>query len=84
MCLPTAVNLIKKRVEISHVCTWCLCQQEDEMHVLFACSFARTVWTNLGLQDLIPCDQMEGIVERMQHIFSVYTREKLAWVTIVC
>lgn len=87
MCLPTAVNLVKKRVEISNVCTWCLCQQEDEMHVLFACSFARTVWTNLGLQDLIPGDQrdqMGTILQKMQHVFHVYTREKLAWVAIVC
>lgn len=78
------MNLLQKRVEISPVCTWCLCQCEDEMHVLFTCSFARSVWTKMGLQDLITGDQTEGIVEKMRHIFNVYTREKLAWVAIVC
>lgn len=84
MCLPTAVNLLKKRVEISSVCTWCLCRQEDEIHVLFDCSFARSVWTSLGMQELIPGDQGEQIVGKMQQIFNAYTRDKLAWVAIVC
>lgn len=38
----------------------------------------------MGMQELIPGDQGEQIVEKMQQIFNAYTRDKLAWVAIVC
>lgn len=84
LCLPTTVNLLKKRVEVSPMCMWCLCRQEDEVHVLFECSFARSIWTNLELQELIPDGYGEEIVSKMQQMFNVYTREKLAWIAMVC
>lgn len=47
--IPTAVDLIKKHVDILPHCTWCHNLSEDVAHVFFQCSFAREVWENTGL-----------------------------------
>lgn len=42
-CLPTAVALVTKRVQMDIKCPWCRTENEDAIHVLFTCSFARLV-----------------------------------------
>lgn len=39
-CLPTALDLKKKRVEVNSMCSWCVCREEDAIHMLFERSFA--------------------------------------------
>lgn len=43
LCLPTATALASKHVHISAKCPWCRIYNEDAVHVLFPCSFARSV-----------------------------------------
>lgn len=78
-----AVNLVMKRVDTSIMCTWCLCRENDAIHVLFGCSFSQTVWMSLGLQELTHNDRGD-VLEKFQQIFSVYLTQKLAWIEIVC
>lgn len=73
-----------KRVDISSICSWCVCSEEDVIHVLFECSFARTVWTNIGMQEVIREEQQRNVLYKMQQIFSKYGREKLAWIVMIC
>lgn len=43
LCLPTAVALVSKNVQIDVKCSWCRMYNEDAVHVLFLCSFAQSV-----------------------------------------
>ena len=43
--LPTANALIKRGIQIeSPICSQCSNEEEDEMHALWRCSFAQTIW----------------------------------------
>ncbi|XP_074368774.1 uncharacterized protein LOC141708859 [Apium graveolens] len=77
MCLPTAVALLTKRVEIASRCTWCLMRDEDTYHVMFDCSFARSVWARANIQEVDSANYTGDIVEFIQYLFFVCTRDKL-------
>lgn len=51
--LPTAEALVKKNVNMSQFCCWCRTEVEDVIHVLFTCCFAREVWAELGMQQIV-------------------------------
>lgn len=46
--LPTAVELIHKKVHIIETCSWCRMFAEDAVHILFTCSFARDLIGECG------------------------------------
>ncbi|XP_019158573.1 PREDICTED: uncharacterized protein LOC109155343 [Ipomoea nil] len=48
--LPTITNLVKRRVEIPNVCPACGVLEEDVMHILCNCVYARRVWNISQLQ----------------------------------
>ncbi|XP_019155928.1 PREDICTED: uncharacterized protein LOC109152735 [Ipomoea nil] len=48
--LPTITNLIRRRVEIQNVCPACGFLEEDVMHILCNCVYARHVWNISQLQ----------------------------------
>lgn len=48
-CLPTTVALAKKRVSVDKICPWCHQEDETDIHVLFECNFARSMWLCFGL-----------------------------------
>lgn len=52
-CLPTRSALLIKQVVQSAQCPWCLSAIETDIHVLFKCDFATTVWNMAGLQHVI-------------------------------
>ena len=83
-CLPTAVNLASKRVQIDTKCSWCLVRNEDDTHVLFDCSFARTVWTTLGVQEMLHINHEQSAVEIIYQLFNICTKENLALVAMIC
>lgn len=49
-CLPTLASLASKRVQVDSGCPWCKNECESDMHVLFECGFAKTVWALSSLQ----------------------------------
>ena len=83
-CLPTAVALAKKRVQIDLRCPWCLVRNEDATHVLFDCSFARTVWENVDIQDVSSEGYAGEILGVIQQLVNTCTREKLALIVMIC
>ncbi|XP_019197070.1 PREDICTED: uncharacterized protein LOC109190922 [Ipomoea nil] len=42
--LPTITNLVRRRVEIPNICPACGDCEEDVMHILCTCVYARRVW----------------------------------------
>ncbi|KAL0355427.1 UNVERIFIED_CONTAM: hypothetical protein Sradi_3989600 [Sesamum radiatum] len=54
--LPTSVNLSRKGIPIADGCVHCSATQEDILHVLVLCCFARLVWAVSGLPgDAVRC-----------------------------
>ncbi|XP_019188876.1 PREDICTED: uncharacterized protein LOC109183146 [Ipomoea nil] len=53
--LPTITNLFIKRVDVDPRCAMCGLSQEDTMHALVLCDFARNIWdkSNLTIPNII-------------------------------
>ncbi|XP_019168815.1 PREDICTED: uncharacterized protein LOC109164722 [Ipomoea nil] len=53
--LPTTTNLLIKRVEVDPRCAMCGLFQEDIMHALVLCDFAKNIWdkSNLTIPNII-------------------------------
>ncbi|XP_019197377.1 PREDICTED: uncharacterized protein LOC109191248 [Ipomoea nil] len=53
--LPTTSNLLIKRVEVNPYCAMCGSSQEDTMHALVLCEFAKNIWdrSNLPIPNII-------------------------------
>ncbi|XP_019184367.1 PREDICTED: uncharacterized protein LOC109179317 [Ipomoea nil] len=53
--LPTTTNLLIKRVDVDPRCAMCGLSQEDTMHALVLCDFARNIWdkSNLTIPNII-------------------------------
>ena len=47
--LPTCDNLIRRRVEVMPICSFCNHQNETVLHALVDCAFARTCWISSSL-----------------------------------
>lgn len=83
-CLPSAVNLARKRVQVEPRCSWCLTHEEDDTHVLFTCSFARSVWATVGITEVQHHMDEGNAVEIISKLFQNCTKEKLVLVAMVC
>lgn len=71
--VPTTVVLAEKRVEIDTRCSWCLVLNEDITHVLFGCSFAKVVWSKVGIQEVSTESCQGSIWEAFSHLFNICT-----------
>lgn len=83
-CLPTAVALTAKHVQMNVRCPWCHAGDEDDVHVLFSCEFAKSVWATSGVNDIIQVLPGEKVFDILQRIFSAGTREQLVLVALMC
>lgn len=83
-CLPTAMALTNKRVEINKICPWCHQAEETDIHVFFECNFARSMWLCFGLRDAMQVSRGEGILNILQRIFDTLSQEKCTLIGIVC
>ena len=84
LCLPTAQALITKRVEIESRCSWCRMGNEDALHVLFECFFAKSVWELLGLSNWVQVFQDESIIDIFKRLFTTGTKEQYVLVAVIC
>ena len=83
-CLPTTVALVTKRVQIDIKCPWCRTENEDAIHVLFTCSFARSVWDASRLHhilEILPGDTVYDVIHR---VYAVATNEQIVLITLLC
>lgn len=82
--LPTAAALAEKRVQIDTCCQWCLQAVESAVHVLFECSFAKSVWTDERVQmdiQVVPGDTVFNVLSR---IFDRCNKEQIVQVVMMC
>ncbi|XP_074378613.1 uncharacterized protein LOC141720155 [Apium graveolens] len=76
LCLPTAVDLRNKHVNVETVCSWCHNHEENGIHVLFDCVFARAVWEAIGLSDLIQFKPDENVFDIFLRTFTRCNSDK--------
>ncbi|WOG94234.1 hypothetical protein DCAR_0313527 [Daucus carota subsp. sativus] len=84
LCLPTAVDLRNRHVNVETMCSWCHNQEENGIHVLFDCVFARAVWEAVGLSDLIQFKPDENVFDVFLRIFTQCTRSQAVAMSLFC
>lgn len=83
-CLPTLAALAVKHVSVDTTCPWCHTENEDDLHILFQCEFAKTVWAMVGLQDEVVLSQNESCFNMFVRVFQMATIEKRVLIGMVC
>lgn len=82
--LPTGVELVKKRVEVNVLCPLCRIYEEDAVHVLFGCKYAREIWEAAGLWDLIGVSIHTTVISTLQQVFIGGTKDQCVMVGLFC
>lgn len=82
--IPTRVSLAKRRVPIgSLLCPVCNIFDEDNQHIFAFCSFARSIWTQLGVWlklPIIPSSLQNVLMDTTQFGFKIGTRKQKIWI----
>lgn len=84
LCLPTIAALREKRVSIDSVCSWCRTGNETDVHVLFECSFAKSVWESNNLSECIQVMPEETIIDMVKRLFSNASTERCVIIALMC
>lgn len=74
-CLPTAHVLVRKQVNISTLCPWCHAVIETDIHVLFSCGFAKTVWNMTELRAWILYSDQNSAATVIKQLFEKCSRD---------
>lgn len=84
-CLPIVARLVTKQVQIDVSYHWCRMYQETEIHILFECDFAKQVWLQMGLQDVIQGTLPgENVFEFVRGIFDKCTSVQCGMMALAC
>lgn len=83
-CLPTACALVGKRVNVQMTCSWCQLSVEDDMHVLFRCSFAREVWESADFSNLVSVNPDDTVLDVMWRVFQTGRHDQVLMVVLLC
>lgn len=84
LCLPTAVALVLKNVQIDVKCLWCRMYNEDVVHMLFHYSFAQSVWESTGLEHLVQVLPQDTVFDVLQGVWQNGTQEQFITVGLFC
>lgn len=82
--LPTNKALASKCVVVNAQCPWCHRGIEDDVHVLFSCDFARTVWLSAGLPIVNQMGVCDTAFEIIFKIFEQCTKEQQVKAAMLC
>lgn len=82
--IPTAVNLISKRVNMLDRCVWCQIAAEDGLHILFQCSFAREVWTAGGMEGLTSVMLGETVMQVAKRVLYAGSKDQGSIFGMIC
>lgn len=82
--IPTAVDLLKKQVDISLHCQWCHNYAEDAAHVFFECCFAREIWAETGFNHVIYTGESETGMQVIRRVFSTATKDQCLRFGLLC
>lgn len=79
--LPTAVNLISKRVNIPPTCAVCLASDETALHSLVECNVAKACWISSSVGFVGHC---YFFLEWLDHIFTRCSKEECHVAMMIC
>ncbi|KAH9717145.1 putative reverse transcriptase/RNA-dependent DNA polymerase [Citrus sinensis] len=65
--LPTAINLISKRVDVPSTCSVCNAYEETVLHSLVTCSFAKSCWNSSSVGFVGYCSTF---LDWLAHVFT--------------
>lgn len=82
--LPTAVELARKQVEVNVMCSWCHEKDEEGIHTLFTCSFARILLNEVGLQEVTNIDEGIRVKDVLKRVFNGSACEKCVRIGLFC
>ncbi|XP_074356254.1 uncharacterized protein LOC141695952 [Apium graveolens] len=82
--LPTAVALLRKHVIISHVCSWCHEYNEDDLHILFDCCFAKKVWHVIGLLNIVQVNMNDTVIDVLKRASTIGTEDQWVMGALFC
>ena len=66
------------------MCAWCQTQVEEASHTLFTCSFAKTLWADVGLQELSNFEPGMTVKDILIREFKVGARERWVKIRLFC
>ncbi|KAH9670971.1 reverse transcriptase domain-containing protein [Citrus sinensis] len=79
--LPTAVNLLSRRVDIISTCAVCNANEETVMHALIECSFAKTCWFSSPVGFVGYCT---SFLTWLEHIFAYCSADDCNIAMMIC
>lgn len=82
--LPTASALAGKNVNVHVTCSWCQMGVEDDTHILFQCCFAREIWENTGLSNLVVVETNDIVLDVMKRVFQKGRGDQILMVVLLC
>lgn len=83
-CIPTAVRLAAKRVQIDKLFQKCRAYEETDIHALFECEIAAETWRESGLQGNISILPSDHVFDVLCRVFVACNREQCTLVTLMC
>lgn len=84
LCLPTAAQLITRRVQIDLLCPWCRGAAETDMHVLFLCDIARDTWVEAGLSTILSQVTGADIAQVFFDLFQNCSLTQCTQIILIC
>lgn len=82
--LPTATNLIDKRVNIADICAWYHNHVEDSLHVLFQCDFSKDVWNAVGMLSLLSVMPGDTVLQITKRVLNNGNKDQGAMFGMIC
>ncbi|KAL8156219.1 hypothetical protein AgCh_001348 [Apium graveolens] len=82
--LPTTTALAVKKIDVIKSCSWCHRYNEDAVHVLFTCCFAKELWNLVGLQRMAPVVEGNTVLHILKQAFQGSTKEQCAQIGLLC
>ncbi|KAL9451862.1 hypothetical protein AB3S75_013441 [Citrus x aurantiifolia] len=79
--LPTCDNLIRRRVEVMPICSFCNHQNETVLHALMDCAFARTCWISSSLGFVGHCS---SFLNWLELVFTRSSKEMCNLIAMIC
>ena len=79
--LPTADNLVRRRVDIMPTCSLCHACNETVTHALLECGFAKSCWMSSAVGFL---GHYSSFLDWLESIFSTYSRENCQLAAMIC
>lgn len=65
-------------------CAWCQVNDENDMHVLFMCVFAKEVWTQIGIAGVVQPLPSDIVLTLRKRVFQNGSKERNSLVSMIC